>query len=85
LRRWRQPAVAAALDRLFACLVAGGAGAFLNALKHHVARKHGTGGLRGVFQGPLPRVAQQHRIDEYSVLTNACPMQLSMGHIFLRV
>ncbi|RDY65283.1 hypothetical protein BRN20_00220, partial [Xanthomonas oryzae pv. oryzae] len=24
--------------RLFACLVAGGAGAFLNALKHHVAR-----------------------------------------------
>ncbi|WP_207306661.1 IS5 family transposase [Xanthomonas oryzae] len=53
LRRWLQPAVAAALDRLFACLVAGGAGAFFNALKHHVARKHGTGGLRGVFQGRL--------------------------------
>ncbi|WP_143707133.1 hypothetical protein, partial [Xanthomonas oryzae] len=31
----------------------GGAGAFLNALKHHVARKHGTGGLRAVFQGRL--------------------------------
>ncbi|WP_203225210.1 hypothetical protein, partial [Xanthomonas phaseoli] len=43
----------AALDRIFACLVAGGAGAFLNALKHHVVRKHGTGGLRGVFQGRL--------------------------------
>ncbi|WP_203225213.1 hypothetical protein, partial [Xanthomonas phaseoli] len=42
-----------ALDRIFACLVAGGAGAFLNALKHHVVRKHGTGGLRGVFQGRL--------------------------------
>ncbi|QBI13270.1 IS5 family transposase [Xanthomonas oryzae pv. oryzae] len=53
LRRWLQPALAAALDRLFACLVAGGAGAFLNALKHHVARKYGTGGLRGVFQGRL--------------------------------
>ncbi|WP_218617185.1 hypothetical protein, partial [Xanthomonas oryzae] len=39
--------------RLFACLVAGGAGAPLNALKHHVARKHGTEGLRGVFQGRL--------------------------------
>ncbi|MBV6851828.1 hypothetical protein, partial [Xanthomonas euvesicatoria] len=24
-----------------------------NALKHHVVRKHGTGGLRGVFQGRL--------------------------------
>ncbi len=42
-----------ALDCMFACLVAGGAGAPLNALKHHVARKHGTGGLIGVFQGRL--------------------------------
>ncbi|WP_203225197.1 hypothetical protein, partial [Xanthomonas phaseoli] len=52
----------AALDRIFACLVAGGAGAFLNALKHHVVRKHGTGGLRGVFQGRLittPRLELQ--------------------------
>ncbi|WP_216349060.1 hypothetical protein, partial [Xanthomonas oryzae] len=50
-RRWRQPAVAAALDRLFACLVAGGAGAPLNALKHHVAGKHGIWCLRGFFRG----------------------------------
>ncbi len=50
-RRWRQPAVAAALDRLFACLVAGGAGAPLNALKHHVAGKHGIWCLRGFFSG----------------------------------
>ncbi|WP_216349950.1 hypothetical protein, partial [Xanthomonas cissicola] len=39
--------------RLFACLVAGGAGAFLNVLKHYAARKHGNGGLTGVFQGRL--------------------------------
>ncbi|WP_203225198.1 hypothetical protein, partial [Xanthomonas phaseoli] len=50
----------AALDRIFACLVAGGAGAFLNALKHHVVRKHGTGGLRGVFQGRLFTLRNRH-------------------------
>ncbi len=50
LRRWLQPALAAALDRMFACLVAGGAGVLLNALKHPVARKHGIWCLRG-FSG----------------------------------
>ncbi|RBB52879.1 hypothetical protein BRN78_04645, partial [Xanthomonas oryzae pv. oryzae] len=35
------------------------AGAFLNALKHHVARKHGTEGLRGVFQGRLGSSGQR--------------------------
>ncbi len=46
---------------MLACLVAGGAGAFLNALKHHVARKHGTEGLRGVFRGDglAPTFSQQ--------------------------
>ncbi len=51
LRRWLQPALAAALDRMFACLVAGGAGVLLNALKHPVARKHGIWCLRGFFSG----------------------------------
>ncbi len=55
LRRRLQPAVAAALDRIFACLVAGGAGAFLNVLKPPVARKHGIWCLRVVFQGRLIR------------------------------
>ncbi|ACD57422.1 IS1478 transposase [Xanthomonas oryzae pv. oryzae PXO99A] len=36
---------------MFACLVAGGAGAPLNALKHHVAGKHGIWCLRGFFRG----------------------------------
>ncbi|MCD0245162.1 hypothetical protein JWH05_04800, partial [Xanthomonas melonis] len=40
-----------------ACLVAGGAGAFLNVLKHRVARKHGSWCLRGVFQGRLSTYA----------------------------
>nr|AAO20848.1 truncated putative transposase [Xanthomonas oryzae pv. oryzae] len=71
LRRWRQPALAAALDRIFACLVAGGAGAFLNALKHHLAHKHGTGGLRGVFQGRLAAERALHLEIESNVFSGA--------------
>ncbi|WP_203225202.1 hypothetical protein, partial [Xanthomonas phaseoli] len=66
-----------ALDRIFACLVAGGAGAFLNALKHHVVRKHGTGGLRGVFQGRL-----NSRIGIYLVLLDPSERYLRWKRIF---
>ncbi|WP_218638730.1 hypothetical protein, partial [Xanthomonas oryzae] len=72
-----QPAVAAALDRLFACLVAGGAGAPLNVLKHHVASKHGIWCLRGFFRGDsLPK---HHPTRRRNALAHQQAQQRSYG------
>ncbi|WP_211314556.1 hypothetical protein, partial [Xanthomonas oryzae] len=69
-----------ALDRLFACLVAGGAGAPLNVLKHHVATKHGIWCLRGFFRGDyLP----QRQLGGSPLIKHTITRSKTMLHVYI--